>query len=33
MSQKPMIAIPVMARTLPELEEKLTAVAPLDFDI
>lgn len=33
MSQKPMIAIPVMARTLPELEEKLTAVAPLDFYI
>ena len=25
MSQKPMIAIPVMTRTLPELEEKLTA--------
>lgn len=33
MSQKPMIAIPVMARTLPELEEELTALAPLDFDV
>lgn len=33
MSQKPMIAIPVMARTLPELEEELTTLAPLDFDV
>ena len=33
MSQKPMIAIPVMARTHPELEEELTALAPLDFDV
>ena len=31
MSQKPMIAIPVMARTLPELEEELTALAPAGF--